>query len=147
MANKELYSINVNSEAIKNAIQETGTSIRRLSKEVGVGDRTIRSYLERGRMPPFLLSKICKAIEVTPSSVICGKTLWMRIGVTVPVTDDELDDLLRESMDASYSKTSFEDVDLEEGSALKYLQRAVLDGESYIPGCCFDKYEGMVYAK
>lgn len=143
MANKEILTIDVNSKNIRAAIKKNGSSIRSLAKAIGFDDSTLRYWLHDGRMAPNLVWKICGELHLCPKDVIQGNTLWMRIGVTVPVTDEELDWLLQESREGSYSGTSFEDVDLDGSVAGDFLQRAVADGETYIPGCCFDEYEEL----
>lgn len=127
---------------IWNAMKEKKIGERPLSKKLGIGRGTLRKYFEIGQMPPYLAWETGKILDLSMNDVVSGNTVWMRLGVTVPVTDEELAYLLRESIDNSYTKHSFDDVDLEEDVAEMFLRRAVADGESYIPGCCFDKFEG-----
>ena len=113
-------------------------SLRKLAKAVGVGDRTIRYWLEKYQMPTYLWNRIEEVMH--PKT----RKIWMRLGVSVPVTEEELYELMKESekgnLDA-YGRYGFEDVDLFEDQARAFLRRAEADGESYIPGVCFDVHE------
>lgn len=77
-----------------------------------------------------------------------SKKIWIRLGVTVPVTEDELFDIMEEAH-RSYSERMgphpsradrLDDYDLTEEESAKFLKRAVADGESYIPDVCFDAH-------
>lgn len=77
------------------------------------------------------------------------KKIWMRIGVTVPVTDDELFDIMEKNHQEYMSSfppgrcgraDGMDDYDMNDQEAQKFLERATADGESYIPDCCFDPY-------
>lgn len=76
-----------------------------------------------------------------------NKTLWMRLGVTVPVTEDELFQIMEQShSDHVWNSGKWAvyngmvDYDLREEEAKKFLKRAEIDGESYIPDCSFDEH-------
>lgn len=141
MANKQLLMIKINSDYIRKKMVYRKISMRKLSRLCGMSDRRMRELLDKGEMSPATVAKICDALEIMATDAILGNTVWMRIGVTVPVTDEELADLLEESRKNSASGTSFEDIDMNEKRSVEFLKRAVADGETYIPGCCFDKYE------
>lgn len=73
-----------------------------------------------------------------------GKTIWMRLGVTVPVTDDELFAIMEEAHSSYVERMGrpdgMEDYDMSEAEAEEFLKRAVADGESYIPEVCFKEH-------
>ena len=141
MANKQLSMIKINSDWIQKKMAHEKISMRKLSKLCGMSDRRMRELFDKGEMAPATVAQICNALEMMASDAILGNTVWMRIGVTVPVTDEALADLLEESRKNSASGTSFEEIDMDEKRSVEFLKRAVADGETYIPGCCFDKYE------
>lgn len=64
MANngKNIIKISINGEYILKAIKAAGYSIRSISKEIGFGDRTLRTYLKRNEMPVLMLNAIEKAV-------------------------------------------------------------------------------------
>jgi len=76
------------------------------------------------------------------------KKIWMRLGVTVSLTEDELFEIMEEvhrsyndRMDLHPSRADgMDDYDLTEKEAAEFLKRAVADGESYIPEVCFDEH-------
>lgn len=82
-----------------------------------------------------------------------GKKIWMRLGVTVPVTDDELFAIMEEAHRSVSDRfagcppraDSMDDYDMSEEEAEEFLKRAVADGESYIPEVCF--YEHVEWWK
>ena len=142
MANKELTMIEIRPEVILEGMKEKAVSFRELAKKIDcISDRQLRTRIKQGKMPPYLVSKICHALFLCPSDVIAGKTIWIRLGVTVPVDDDTLKMLMGWARENSASGTSFEDVDFSDYIGEEMLRRAVADGESYIPGCCFDEHE------
>lgn len=143
MANKQLLMIKINSDYIRKKMAYKKISMRKLSKLCGMSGRRMRELFNKGEMSPATVAQICNALGMTANSAILGNTVWMRIGVTVPVTDEELADMLEESRSnsASGSGTLFEDIDMNEKRSVEFLKRAVADGETYIPGCCLDKYE------
>lgn len=143
MANKQLLTIKINSDDIRKKMAYKKISMRKLSKLCGMSDRRMRELFNKGEMSPATVAQICDALGMTADSAILGNTVWMRIGVTVPVTDEELADLLEESRNnsTSGSGTSFEDINMYEKRSVEFLKRAVADGETYIPGCCLDRYK------
>ena len=145
MANKQLLMIKINSDYIRKKMAYKKISMRKLSKLCGMSDRRMRELFNKGEMSPATVARICNVLGMTADSAILGNTVWMRIGVTVPVTDEELADLLEESRNNSTSETSsgtsFEDINMSEKRSVEFLKRAVADGETYIPGCCLDKYK------
>lgn len=141
MVNKQLLMIKINSDYIRKKMAYKKISMRKLSKLCGMSDRRMRELFDKGEMSPTTVAQICNALGMIASDAILGNTVWMRIGVTVPVTDEELADILEESRKNSAFGTSFEDIDMNEKRSAEFLKRAVADGETYIPGCCLDKYE------
>lgn len=73
-----------------------------------------------------------------------GKKIWMRLGVTVPVTDDELFAIMAVAHLSCFERTGqtdrMDDYEMSEDEAEEFLKRAVADGESYIPEVCFDEH-------
>ena len=133
--------IKINSDDIRKKMTYKKISMRKLSELCGMSDRRMRELFDKGEMSPATVAQICNALGMTANSAIRGNTVWMRIGVTVPVTDEELADMLEESRSNSTFGTSFEDINMDEKRSAEFLKRAVADGETYIPGCCLDKYE------
>ena len=134
-------TVKIDSEALKKSIKEAGYSLRSLAPEIGVDRRTIMLWLKKGEMPEYLLKVIDD--KVRPKD----KTIWMRLGVMVKVTDDELFDMMEQAhmyrVEVDGFPTQHEsmaDYDLSEGEAECFLRRAIAEGESYIPECCFDGY-------
>ena len=81
-------TVHINPEIVKNNIKAAGYSLRSLAPVIGVDRRTVMSWLKRGEMPEYLLKLIDD--EVRPKQ----KEIWIRIGMTVPVTDDELFEIM-----------------------------------------------------
>lgn len=134
-------TVSIDSDQIRKEIKAAGYSIRSLAPEIGVDRRTIMNALKAGEMQLYLLKTIDDKIHPRK------RTIWMRLGVSVPVTDDELFDMMEQAhMQALECHGSrcridrMEDYDLEESEAAYFLKRAVADGESYIPECCFDEH-------
>lgn len=133
MANKQLITIPLNSDALMVAMRTKKVSIRKLAKKLEyISERTLRTYIEEERCPPYILGKIAYILSIAPSSLIKGRTIWMRLGVTVPVTDEELYRLI----EPFGSQNPIGDRDLTEEESLEFLKRAVADDDSYIPGYC-----------
>jgi len=59
---KNIVTIQVNREDVREAIRKAGYSIRSISKEIGFSDRTLRNYLSRNEMPVFMLDAIEKVV-------------------------------------------------------------------------------------
>lgn len=132
--------IKINLDGIRKEMAYKKISMRKLSELCGMSDRRMRELFDKGEMAPATVAQICNALGMTAKSVILGNTIWMRIGVTVPVTDEELADMLEESRKNSASGTSFEDISMDEKRSAEFLKRAVADGETYIPGDCCNFY-------
>ena len=64
MANngKNIVKFQVNGENIREAIRKAGYSIRSISKKIGFGDKTLRTYLKRNEMPVPMLNAIEKVV-------------------------------------------------------------------------------------
>lgn len=130
MANAEILKVAINPEYIIKRMREEKIGYRPLSKKIGISsDRQIRYYMEKGKMPPYILNKICQELKLDVSKALKGKTIWMRIGVTVPVTDDEFQEFISGS---TLSDCVF-DYEFDDSVSVEYLRRAIADGESYIP--------------
>ena len=138
-----IETIGIDADEIRNDIRKAGYSIRSLAPEIGVNRKTIMRWLKLGEMPLDLFRKIEK--KTKHSGYL---TVWMRLGVMVPVTEDELFDMMEQAhmyslqVKGPFAKAdSMEDYDLAESEAEMFLKRAMAEGESYIPECCFDGYK------
>ena len=72
-----------------------------------------------------------------------GKKIWIRLGVTVPVTEDELFNIMEEahqSVSSPFTWFTPRSYDLTEEESAKFLKRAVAGGDNYIPNACFDEH-------
>lgn len=128
MANREIPKIAINSERILEEMKSRGVSFITLHKILGISDWAIGKYVKDGKAPPHVVKQLSDALGIAPHAIIAGKTIWMRLGVTVPVTDQEMDEIIHEGY--------YNDVYIDEVDAMNYLRRAVADGESYIPQEC-----------
>lgn len=129
MANKFIPKIDIYSGVVLNAMKREGVSFRKLGQLLGYkdgGDRMLREYVYTGKCPAYVLSQICDALHICPSDVMVGKTVWMRIGVTVQLDKQDYDWIVSKGR-AGY------DIDIPDCLAREYLKRAVPDGDSYIP--------------
>lgn len=128
-------TVSIDSDQIRKEIKATGYSIRSLASEIGVDRRTIMNALKAGEMQEYLFALIMNKIQ--PKQ----KSIWMRLGVTVPVSEDELFEIMEYCyMHDDMYYHAFSDYSMDEGEAAKLLKRAIADGESYIPECCFDEH-------
>ena len=126
-------TVSIDSDLIRKEIKAAGYSIRSLAPEIGVDRRTIMNALKAGEMQLYLLKLIDDKIHIRE------KTIRMRLGVSVPVTEDELFDMMEQvHMQTNQLNIDYmTDYDLTESEAAYFLKRAVADGDSYIPGYCF----------
>ena len=154
-------TVSIDSDQIRKEIKAAGYSIRSLAPEIGVDRRTIMNALKAGEMQLYLLKLIDDKIHIRE------KTVWMRLGVSVPVTEDELFDMMEQTYMKAQElfeneekvikglkcaqalpedalaklkemvRIDYIDYILTESEAAYFLKRAVVDGDSYIPGCCF----------
>lgn len=131
MANREIEKIKLSEDTVR-AIR-TNYSIRELARQTGVGDRIIRYYLDWKQMPAYLWKKIYPLVR----NHIKTKTVWARVGFTIPVTDDELFELCMRSFSGPYVG----DVILSEDELKERLAYSFVDGDSYIPECCLELYK------
>ena len=71
MANKEASKIPVNRERFNEAMKLRKTSIRKLGEDCKIdrNEKTIRRYLSEGKMPPDLLDRIGKHLNVDPDYI------------------------------------------------------------------------------
>lgn len=135
MANSKVFKIEVDSKYIQDAMKKENLGYRTLAKLIGTSsDRQLRYYMKTGKMPTYVANKICQEMKLMPAKVIKGKSIWMRLGVTVPVTDEEMNEILKGYKTANYSYA--DDYDFDDSRSIEFLRRAIADGESYIPGCC-----------
>lgn len=134
--------IGIKVDHIREIMHDHKIGERALAEAMEISRGSLRGYFKTKQMPPFLVWRMGRILEAIPSSLVSGNTVWMRIGVSVPITNEELFRLLEESKIPSQSGRGywFDDVDLDEDTAAEFLRRAVADGESYIPGCSFDKF-------
>ncbi len=75
MANKETIKVSINRERFMEALKVRKSSIRKLGEaydQIGRTEKTIRRYLQKGEIPPDLLDKIGKFLDVEPD-YIAGK--------------------------------------------------------------------------
>ena len=128
-------TVEIDPDYMKEDIKAAGYSLRSLSRSIHVDRRTIMNWLKRKEMPVYLVELIEN--EIHPKK----KTVWMRLGVTVPVSEDELFRIMEFAHDRSDRfYNSFHDYDLNETESAEFLKRAIADGESYIPEVCFDQH-------
>ena len=132
MANRRIPSVWIDYEEIHKAMEQKGISIRGLAKRIGVSDRRLREYFERASCPPYILGKICQEVPISVKNALKENSIWMRIGVRVPVTEEELTVLMLERNELGT------DVDIHEHQANEFLKRAVVDDDSYIPYSCLE---------
>lgn len=69
MANREAHKIPINKKRFLEILRLRNSSIRKLGeayKEIQRTEKTIRRYLNAGEMPPELLDKIAKYLDVHP---------------------------------------------------------------------------------
>ena len=68
MANKSVEKTPISYERFMTTVKEKGSSIRKLGKVAAIDrdEKTIRRYLAQGEMPPDLLDKIGKYLDVDP---------------------------------------------------------------------------------
>ena len=139
--------INIDSEKLVSEMQEAGYSIRKIAKEIEVDRKTIMKYLKLGQMPSYIFKKVIEAVKANPKRKTF-RFIWMRLGVTVPVTEDELLYIMDrahqdqvENMGIWAKADGMDEYDLSENEAKAFLKRAVIDGESYIPDTSFDEHK------
>ena len=60
----------IDGEMLKQRIYNRGYSLNSLSKEIGISDRQIRTYLKKNEMPQYMLSKINKEINKNNNAAI-----------------------------------------------------------------------------
>ena len=139
MPNKKLPRVPVDHGAMLWAIHKAGYSLRKIAPKVGMSYEMMQRYIKSGEMPIDLYGKIMDVLY--PKT----KTVWMRLGVRVPVSDYELYSFMerahKEYLDSGRQREDgLEDCNLTEEECAKYLKRAVADGDSYIPEACFDQH-------
>lgn len=120
MANREIKKVPIYSEGIKQKMQKAGYSIRRLAKETGYGDRTIRNYLEQEEMPPEMLSDIDNVLRPKRNPV------RVHLDLTVNLADSDLENY-------AYQILSIGDPTLDELELDEYETEDIL---MYITGKC-----------
>lgn len=144
MAAKYIAAINIRSEKIFEKMAEKSMSIRELARTISAtSEKSLRRYFENEKIPSTILGQICDVLNEPPSTFVKERTIQMFIGATIPVTDEELHSLCRKSLKKSrFGYYYFEDIDFEGGERVRqFFERAIPDGESYIPGYSLEEYE------
>jgi len=70
MGNRVIEKIKIDGEMLKQRIYNRGYSLKSLSKEIGISDRQIRTYLKKNEMPQYMLNKINKEINKNNNAAI-----------------------------------------------------------------------------
>lgn len=120
MPKKKLEKVPVNRERFQEVLKLRGSSIRKLGKadhEIQRTERTIRRYLDEGKMPPALLERIARYLNVHPdylSGALDDKAAQMenkllRHLYLKQVTPENYPYLLKKAKDIDYSRC-FEDI-------------------------------------
>lgn len=135
MANKEIPKIPFMGSAFLQDLQKHNLSIRELSKRLGyLSDRQLRHYIKHNEIPEKVLDDIQQILE--PRT----KVIWMRVGMSIPVSDSELLYIMKVSEE--YSKEAGRsDVDINELTATNLAKRGKVEGDCYIPGDCLEMYK------
>lgn len=132
MANRVIEKIPLSEQTVKDIREHY--SIRGLARETGFGEKTIRDYLKRHEMPAYMWRRIFPLVM----KHVEAKMIWVRIGFSIPVTDDELYELCKRGLDHRLWNCN---VNLSSESGIeKRIEYGFVDGDSYIPGCCLEKY-------
>lgn len=130
-------NVTVNGDLIREEIKNAGASVAKLAKELGVSEAQFRVYLSRNAMPAHIYHGYRMLMFEH------RKMVWMRIGVKVPIPEEELFDILsyseREHI-KEYKIRGFSNYNLSREESYRFLQDAVADGDSYIPSDCLDEY-------
>lgn len=133
MANRVIEKIPLSKQTVKNIREHY--SIRGLARETGFGEKTIRNYLNRHEMPAYMWRRIFPIVI----KHVKTKLIWARIGVSIPVTDDEFYKLCERGLRDHGILNR--DVNLSCDSKIEErIEYGFIDGDSYIPGCCLEKY-------
>ena len=137
MPNKRIEKIPIDSSVIIKNIENARYSINKLANEVGYSSRQIRNYINKGEMPKHLFIKIDNILKPKKHAV------WMRVGMTVYLTDDELDELMELAIveHPCIPKPYCMEVNINDEERVKdFLDNAEVNGETYIPACIMDEY-------
>lgn len=127
--NKYIPKIDIYTEVVLDKMKQKHISFRKLGQILGCKDggyTMLWKYIHTGKCPAHILNPICDALCICPSEVMKGKTVWMRIGVTVQLDDQDY----KWIMDREKSGYGMA---IPDHIARKYLRQAVQDGDSYIP--------------
>lgn len=127
MPNRVIPKIDIRKDVIVKAMREKKMGYRPLGEKVGMSERNVRAYVNSGRMPAFLAGRLCRELDILPSRILARKSIWMRIGVTVPMDDEEL---------RSFLEYADGEQNIGERLAGEFLERAIADGDSYVPENC-----------
>lgn len=117
---------------------------RKIGELTGKQSETIRYYFKQKEMPEYVYLQLK---DLLPDAET--KRIWVRMGVSIQITELELFRLMEQSEQTFkdyFCRPGFDDVDLSEREAAELMPRAVIDGESYIPGCCLDEYKDWYQA-
>lgn len=132
MANRVIEKVQLSEQTVKDIREHY--SIRGLARETGFGEKTIRDYLSRHEMPAYMWRRIFPLVM----KHVEAKMIWVRIGFSIPVTDDELYELCERGLSNGFG---YFDVYLSSESGIENrIKYGFIDGDSYIPGCCFEAY-------
>lgn len=135
MANAEVFKVEINPEYIVQRMHDEKIGYRTLAKRIGISsDRSLRYYLQEGAMPPYILNLVCRELKLEAARALKGKSIWMRIGVTVPVTDEELKEIINGGTNEETDRLYYCDYDFQDDRSVEFLRRAIADGDSYVPG-------------
>lgn len=127
MANRVIPKVDIRKDVIIKAMREKKMGYRPLGEKVGMSERNVRAYVNSGKMPAYLAGRICRELDILPSRILERKSIWMRIGVTVPMDDDEL---------KSFLEYAAHEQNIGDRLAGEFLERAIADGDSYVPENC-----------
>lgn len=132
MSRKPLATVPIDKEELRKRIYDAGYSLRGLVKELSFSRETFQSYWRKEAFPEQML------YEILDKTMPPFREVWVRIGVTVKIPEDELMDIMD---DVAYDGGKwFDDYDISEKTAMKWMKSGRIDGESYIPGSCFDDH-------
>lgn len=136
MANREIKKVCIDGEIIKKRIYEHGYSLRSFSKKIGIGDRTLRNYLEKNLMPDYIMDKIDQLFYNPLNEKMYP--MWLRLGVTVLMPESTIFEIMQA---CENENGSFSDMDIPDETAKVLIKYARADGDSYIPGSILEYWK------
>lgn len=131
MNGKGIEWIDIRPDVMRGVMFRQGLSYRGLCDRMNnkYTHTVINRVVKTGRCPTYMLNDICSALYVAPSAIISGKKVWIRLGATVQLTDEEYNYLKKR-----YIKG--ETIEISDYLAKELIKRAIVDGDSYIPEEC-----------